>query len=357
MMKKRGLCALVLLGASSFGVVRAEDESSVWTRSYRKVFSMQEQQHYDALPQCTFERSQVIPFSQLIFSWNAMRPSRGALTFFAQVREKASQQWGPWHRMTSWGQSVQKSYEDKKKKGQLSSYHFVRLEVDKDRLADAFRIRVEREEGARLSSLRSFVVAVTNLEEFVPEKAGDLASLPSVMVKGVPTFSQFMLDHQETDRLCSPTSCSMVVSFLGKKTVDPVFFAKSVYDDGLGVYGSWPFNTAHIFEAMQGKVSASVVRMDSFKQLHTQLMKGTPVIVSVRGFMHGAPSSYENGHLLVVVGWDAQRREVICNDPAHTTDGEVRAQYGVADFVAAWERSRRLAYLIETIEKGNDSVI
>jgi hypothetical protein len=87
--------------------------------------------------------------------------------------------------------------------------------------------------------------------------------------------------------------------------------------------------------------------MDSFKQLHTQLMNGAPVIVSVRGFLRGAPKSYDNGHLLVVVGWDAQQREVICNDPAHKTDGEVRVQYGIADFLAAWERSRRLSYLIE----------
>jgi len=345
-MKKRVFCLLALLGASMSGCLSAQDEGSVWTRSYRKVFSTQEQHQYDGQSQCTFERSQVMPFSQLIFSWNAVRPSHGSLVFFAQVRDKESLQWGPWHKMMSWG-STQKSYEDKKRTGILSSYHFVRLEVANDFLADAFRIRIEREGGARLSLLRSFVVSVTNLTAFVPEKTSDLRDLPSVMIKGVPTVSQFMLDHSQADRLCSPTSCSMVVSFLGKKTVSPILFADSVYDEGLGVYGSWPFNTAQIYEALQEKVSASVVRMDSFKQVHTQLSKGVPVVVSVRGFLRGAPKSYDNGHLLVVVGWDAQRREVVCNDPAHATTAEVHTQYTLSDFLTAWERSRRLVYLIE----------
>lgn len=334
------------IASGSYSLI-ADDSESSWTRSYRKVFSVKEQEYYGAQSQCTFERSQVMPFSQLIFSWNATRPLHGVLIFFVQVRDKNSQQWGSWHRMMSWGNAVQKSYEDKKQHGTVSSYHFVRLEVDKDSLADAFRIKVEREDGASLSLLHSFVVAVTNLSSFVPEKIKDLTSLTSVVVKGVPTLSQFMLDHAQADRLCSPTSCSMVTSFLSKKTVSPLLFADSVYDEGLGVYGSWPFNTAHIFEVMQGKVHASVVRMDSFKQLHTQLTKGIPVIVSVRGSLRGAPKSYDNGHLLVVVGWDAQRNEVICNDPAHKTESEVRAHYALSDFLSAWERSRRLTYLIE----------
>ena len=346
-MKKRGLSALVLLCVASGTMLIADEGESLWTRSYRKVFSTQEQQHYDAQSQCTFERSQVMPFSQLIFSWNAVRPASGSLIFYAQVRDKESQKWGSWHKMMSWGRTTQKSYEDKKKSGSLSSYHFVRLEVDKESLADAFRIRVEREQGAKLSLLRSFVVSVTNLTAFVPEKMNELQELASVVVKGVPVVSQFMLDHSQADRLCSPTSCSMVASFLGKKTISPLLFADGVYDEGLGVYGSWPFNTAQIFEALQEKVSASVVRMDSFKQLHTQLIKGMPVVVSVRGSLRGAPKSYDNGHLLVVVGWDAQRREVVCNDPAHKTHAEVRSQYLLSDFLAAWERSRRLTYLIE----------
>jgi hypothetical protein len=346
-MKKRDLSALVLLCVASCTMLIADEGESLWTRSYRKVFSMQDQQHYDVQSQCTFERSQVMPFTQLIFSWNAVRPAHGALIFYAQVRDKESQKWGSWHKMMSWGHNVQRSFEDKKQRGNLSSYHFVRLEVDKESLADAFRIRVEREEGAQLSSLRSFVVSVTNLTAFVTEKISELQELSSVVVKGVPVVSQFMLDHSQADRLCSPTSCSMVASFLGKKTVSPILFADGVYDEGLGVYGSWPFNTAQIFEALQEKVSASVVRMDSFKQLHTQLIKGMPVVVSVRGFLRGAPKSYDNGHLLVVVGWDAQRREVVCNDPAHKTDAEVRSQYALSDFLAAWERSRRLTYLIE----------
>ena len=88
-------------------------------------------------------------------------------------------------------------------------------------------------------------------------------------------------------------------------------------------------------------------RLNSFAQLHASLQRKTPVIVSVRGWLGGAPKVYENGHLMVVVGWDAHKRQVICHDPAAKKVSQVVHAYAIRDFLAAWERSRRLSYVFE----------
>jgi len=83
--EKRGIYAFVLFCVSSLQTLAGDEGENLWTRSYRKNFSREEQQQYAAQTQCTFERAQVMPFSQLIFSWNAFRPAYGSLGFSAQI--------------------------------------------------------------------------------------------------------------------------------------------------------------------------------------------------------------------------------------------------------------------------------
>jgi hypothetical protein len=137
----------------------------------------------------------------------------------------------------------------------------------------------------------------------------------------------------------------MLVGYLNETQVKPFNFAKNVFDKGLGVYGSWPFNTAHAFELCGGKIRFAVGRLSSFVDLHKHLMNGIPVIISVRGSIDGAPKAYANGHLLVVVGWDAQHKKVICHDPALPTNNATLRRYSIYSFLKAWESSKRLAYL------------
>jgi hypothetical protein len=66
----------------------------------------------------------------------------------------------------------------------------------------------------------------------------------------------------------------------------------------------------------------------------------------VRGAIADAPQEYANGHLLVVVGYDAVDHAIICHDPAALTHEDTLKKYDLQDFVQAWERSRRLAYII-----------
>jgi|SRR5579872_449478 len=295
-----------------------------------------------------FTKADVPEFSQLMFSWNAMRPQKGFFTFFVQVRNSLTKKWSTWHRMIDWGAGVQRSYESKG--DSFSQYVHVRLEM-KRYLADAFRIKIIAHHQASLDLLKGFAVTISNKNAFKPELLSkDIELLPSVTVKNVPRISQFALNHPDSGRICSPTSCTMLMRYLTGCVIDPIDFAEKSFDHGLGAYGSWPFNMAHAFEESEGKNWFFNTRLNSFLELHAQLSRNIPVVVSVRGSMAGAPRPYPKGHLLIVVGWDAKTQQVICHDPASETDHHTLQRYKFRDFVRAWELSHRLVYWVEPIE-------
>lgn len=318
-----------------------------WTWFHRKIFSDQEQLENSTKSHLAFAKTDLPKFGQLVFSWNAKRPEIGHFTFYAQVRDARTQKWSKWHQMAVWGAQKQKSFETDP--DHISSYHHVRLESKPLLLADGFAIKVEAHEGARLDQLKSFAVNLANLQLFSAEKDQMFIGLASVTIQGVPKYSQFELDHPRNDGLCSPTSCAMLTAYLLSKHIDPIDFAEKSHDQGMDKYGSWPFNTAHAFERSEGKILYAVKRLESFKDLHHQLTKGIPVVVSVRGQIHGAPRPYKNGHLLVVIGYDTKTKEIICHDPAMASAIQVRKRYPVKSFLQAWERSHRLAYCADRI--------
>ncbi len=69
------------------------------------------------------------------------------------------------------------------------------------------------------------------------------------------------------------------------------------------------------------------------------------MIVSVRGPLINSATPYARGHLLVVIGFNPEKGEVICMDPAFPTDEKTHVRYPLADFLQAWERRGNLAYL------------
>jgi len=315
-----------------------------WTWTYRKIIQQNE------LKSCKnnellFSKLNVPAFSQLIFSWNALRPSIGYFSFAVQVRDMRTKRWGKWHHMIDWGTNAQKSYLSPT--DGHSKYVHVRLETEGEKRADAFRIKIMGKQGADIALLKLVAVSIADYGQFKPETVDACIALPSVVVKGVPKMSQFQVDHPESRRLCSPTSCSMVTGFLRGEYIDPVDFADNVFDHGLEIFGSWPFNMAHAFEQCLGNNWFFTARLNGFADIHKQLMHGIPVAVSIRGALEGAPKPYEDGHLLVVVGWNAQKKSVICHDPAFDSHHSVLKQYPVQSFIRAWECSRRLAYWVD----------
>lgn len=291
------------------------------------------------------EKNHINPFTQLIFSWNAMRPKQGYFSFYVQVRDAETKRWDIWHHMGDWGADVQQSYMHKS--DGFSSFFHVRLEVIDKKVADAFRVKIVPHDTASLSLIHNMTVATSDFNKFSSEQSLSI-NLESMCIEGLPLIAQFAIEHEDNGRICSPVSCAMLVEYITQQCQDPLIFASKSFDSGLGVYGSWPYNMAHAFEECKGAFHFSVRRMNNFAELYEQLVKGMPVIVSVRGTLVGALKPFPHGHLMVIVGWDNETKEVLCHDPAAECNEKVFKRYSIADFVPAWERSHRLAYIAES---------
>src|SRR3990172_2233878 len=162
-----------------------------WSSVYHKVLNEKDVvKAYESSNSLMFAKDRVPLFSQLLFSWNSIRPEKGHFTFLVQARDAHTGKWGNWHRMIDWGQSVQRSYASKS--DGFSKYMHVRLEMEPFSLADAFRVKVVGSKGARMSLMKALAVTVVNLREFKPEYPGkDIDRPSSVYVHNVPKISQF----------------------------------------------------------------------------------------------------------------------------------------------------------------------
>lgn len=312
-----------------------------WTESIYKKVTIASSTNESII--CASDRTS--PFTQLVFSWNSLRPERGYFSFWVRARDAKNGKWGSWHRIIDWGSDVQKSYATTS--DGIAKHVHVRFEAEPSIRLQGFQIKAKAHSGAQLSLIKGCAVSLSDFEQMVTEKDVDVASLSSVKIAHVPFKSQFLLEHPDGDRICSPTSLAMVMEYMTKQTVDVHAFAKNVYDHGLQAYGSWPFNTAQAFHDTNGELWFFVTRLASFKHLHDFLKNNVPVVVSIRGPIAGSARPYLGGHLLVVIGFDADKKEVICRDPAFDSLDNYETRYPVSDFLVAWERSRRLAYIAE----------
>lgn len=315
-----------------------------WTWSYCKKITQEDIKKLTDKTKIIYSKEKVPNFNQLIFSWNALRPKKGYFSFSVQPHYGIENKWGDWYKMADWGADIQKSYFIQN--GNVSFIH-VRLEIPQEKLADGFRLKIEAKDGADLEDLKLLSVCISDFSKFSSENISEIRLLKSVNIDGITKKSQFLLKHEHNNKMCSPTSTWMLVDFLSNKTINPLNFATNVYDYGLEAYGSWPFNTAHAFEQCPNSYFR-VIRLNSFKHLHSYIDKGTPVVVSVRGNLNGAPLVYNKGHLILITGWDKQRKQIICHDPAFAKNSLVKHRYDIKSFLRAWERSNRLAYIVDS---------
>lgn len=320
-----------------------QEAQAPWSRVYKKIYSDAECERHHGQKKIMFESLEIIPFTQLVLSFNAERPTDGNFDFFIRVHTKgrSSNEWQPWIKIATWSDSAQRSFFSRNSE---ASFNHVRLEMNHGLLGDGFQVRVEGTKKADLGGVKGIFVCASNTNEFKSETPYQASKgLASVRVEGVTKKSQKLIDHPRMNALCSPTTLSMILEFLMGETIDPLETARNVYDEGLDVFGSWPFNMSYAFEKTNGNYFFYVARLSSFAQLH-QMLAQVPVGLSVRGNIKGARKNYPNGHLLVVVGYDANKKQVICFDPAFDSLDKVEVAYDIAEFLPAWERSNRLIY-------------
>ena len=269
-----------------------------WTWCYKKKFlnfSLQDGNQ-------AFLKTNTHQFTQLIFSWNALLPDQGSLQFWVRVHYADTSKWSDWHRMAEWNKQGGKTFYGKHNDG--LEYCYVRLELPKGRQANGFHIKVKASLGAQLASLKALTVSISNMLIFESEPVQTYKNLPSIIIEGVPEWSQMRVDHPNALSICSPTSLCTLAEYVSAQKLHPFNFANGVFDQGLQIFGSWPCNIAYAYHATGGAIFYYVQRLHDFHALHKYLWSGMPVGVSVRcAFpLPGAPKPYPDGHFMTVIG-------------------------------------------------------
>lgn len=287
-----------------------------------------------------WEVQDISPFDELLLSWNGSRPEQGHYAFYVSVNADS---WSPWLLYAEWGTSFQKSFIFNQEGLPVRVYQDA-VEVLEGMKATGFRIKVVSEDNANLSEIDSLHVCISNPNSISYNEA--YYSTPSCLVD-VQGLSQMALEDSRRERLCSPTSTTAVVRFLKNDvTLDPIEFAESCWDSGFDIFGNWVFNVAEAYNQVNdSEYSCWVERYENFSGILDSLEKGFPSVISVRGPLPGSALPYKSGHLLAVIGFDAERYEVICMDPAFKTNTETVVRYKLNDLLKAWERRKNVAYV------------
>lgn len=287
------------------------------------------------------------PFTQLLAYWNGKIPKVGSWEIYAQVKYVKSKKWSDPILLMCWKKNKNCSYLQCSKDRNSKNYH-VRFELENQQLADAFKITIVPKDKADISSLKLIGATTCNLEKFKKSKKIEHQKFKSTQnILKLPKISQLATEHKDAIRICSPTSLTMALNYLSNNKINPHNTADQVYDNCLDAYGAWQYNVGYASDVLHEKYYVHLKRLKSFQEIINDINKKLPVIVSVRGDIKGAAKNYNNGHLIVVVGYDAKTKKVICHDPAWPDDEMVHQAYPLTDFLRAWEKSHHLAYCFE----------
>jgi hypothetical protein len=279
------------------------------------------------------------PFDECMLTWNASRPQKGGYHFYVSVK---TEQWSPLLLYASWGSAGQMSYDHKTSEAHI--YQDVLTVLGKEK-ATGFRIKIVPEEGAPIDAIRGLHIYIN--EPYAETTGRNTSNYASIQIP-VSGLSQIALDHIRHMDLCSPTSTTAVTRYLsGDASIDPLLFASQSWDKGFNIFGNWVFSVAQSSVILGPAWAAWVERLSGFRDIHQRLQQGTPVIVSIRGPLPGSALPYSKGHLVAVTGYDSEHQRVLCMDPAFPSNEETLVQYDLDEFITAWNRRGRVAYIFE----------
>ena len=312
-------------------------------------------------------------FTRLVASWNADTPSDGRLRIEAQVTTAAGEA-SDWYTLGIWA-ADDRALQRTSVNGQADALG----RVDTDTLyarAEPFvsyTLRAGLERASANDPSPALRMLGAEASDFAYSAAlGTSAPQSSEPVElTVPSLSQEIHARQYPqwggggEAWCSPTSTEMVVEFWGRGPapadlawVDPAIAdptvdvaARSTYDSGYRGTGNWPFNAAY---AARYGLDAFVTQLRSLAEAEQLVRAGIPLVASIAsrpgeldGFLF---SGGTNGHLVVVIGFDAAGNPIV-NDPAAWTDATVRRVYDRAQFERVWLRgSAGTVYVIHPSE-------
>jgi hypothetical protein len=292
-------------------------------------------------------------FTRAVASWNARTPAGTWIEVDARLQ--VSGHFSRFYNLGVWaedGSTIERHSVDDQRDDDAKVAVDTLILGDAAPPADGIQLRV-RLFSARPAETSPTVTLAAVTTSTTPERpaspsTGDPTRWGKVLE--VPTCSQRAYpDGGEV--WCSPTSTSMVVGYWAKDGGPCEARVRAavagVYDWVFDGHGNWPFNTA--YAAAAAGLEGYVTRLASLAEAEAWIAAGVPVVMSyswTEGQLPNAPVSSSEGHLGVLVGFDASGNPVM-NDPAGATDGEVRRSYPRADFEALWlDHSGGTAYVI-----------
>jgi hypothetical protein len=290
-------------------------------------------------------------YTEAIASWNASTPAGTWLEI--QFRARYGTRWSKWYVLGIWA-SDYSTIERHSVQSQGDADGFVAVDTfvstNKKETTNAFQVKLLLFSADKVAtpSVQNVSMAYSTS---APKSATVSTGNPSRWnhVLNVPKCSQ-MVYPDGGEVWCSPTSTSMVLSYLAHYTgpCEPRVRAAvaGTYDWVYNGHGNWPFNTAY---AATFGYEAYVARFTSLAKAEEFIAAGIPVIMSIawkKGELSGADIESTNGHLLVLVGFDAQGNPVV-NDPASPSDQAVQHTYLRSEFEPLWlKASGGTVYLI-----------
>ena len=296
------------------------------------------------------EISATFNYKQAIASWNASTPAGSWLE--VQFRAQYGTRWSKWYVLGIWAAdtSMVARHSVKAQKdadGSIADDTFI-ASTENETNAFQLKLRLFSSDGLSVPNVRNVSVAYSTS---IPKSGNVSAGNPVLWNRliDVPKFSQ-MVYPDGGSVWCSPTSSAMVLSFLDndkgdceprvRAAVDGVF--DWIYDG----HGNWPFNTAY---AGTFGYEGYVARFTSLEKAEEYVAAGLPVIMSIawrKGELTGSGVDSTNGHLLVLVGFDAAGNPII-NDPASPANETVQRTYLRSEFEPLWlQTSGGTVYLI-----------
>jgi hypothetical protein len=289
-------------------------------------------------------------FTEAIASWNAATPAGTWIE--TQIRARLGGRWTKFYNLGVWAADTA-TIQRHSVNAQGDGDGFVAVDTlvltNKKQAANEFQVKLRLfSANSALPSVHSLSVAFST----TPAKPGTLAA-------GNPALWNRLLDVPECSQMvyqdggevwCSPTSTSMVLGYwsgdLGPCEPRVRAAVAGVYDWLYDGHGNWPFNTA--YAATQG-LEGYVARFTSLAQAEEWIAAGVPVVISYpwkKSELTGAPIASSNGHLAVIVGFDASGNPIV-NDPAAASNEAVQRTYLRSELEPLWlEHSGGTVYLI-----------
>jgi len=274
-------------------------------------------------------------FIDLVASWNSNTPERTFVQLWVKVKKNHT--WSQWFSYGKWSDNGRNIGSIKGQQDEIAKLETDLLRVN-DGYADAIQFKLDMyRDDAGVTSPRIRLVAFT----WTPYEQSKNRYVSDEIALNVAPRAQLPVP-EIGNIICSPTSLATVMAY-HRYVESTEQVAAGARDNGAGIYGNWSYNIAY---ASEKGFTAWVQRCDSMEDVKQYLLKGLPVVASVRiaakEELEGALSAYSGGHLLVITGLTQKDGQdyVLVNDPAAHSEEAVPRQYRLDQFNEAWSRRR-----------------